>query len=94
MEFCIFRAEPMVNKGISPDYMAQASSFFDRALALDPDNIEAMVSLAQVKIAIGASFFTNDRTAYLQAAEKGLIRTLNMAPQHARAHMLPGTVQI
>lgn len=88
-----FQGRAHVNKGISPEYMAQASSFFDRTLALDPGNIEAMVSLAQVNIAIGASFFTNDRTSYLQAAEKGLIRALNMAPQHARAHMLLGTVQ-
>jgi tetratricopeptide (TPR) repeat protein len=52
-----------------------------------------MVSLAQVNIATGASYFTDDRTVYLKAAEKGLIDALNMAPQHARAHMLLGTVQ-
>jgi TolB-like protein/Tfp pilus assembly protein PilF len=89
-----FQGRACVNKGISPEYMAQASGFFDRALVLDPGNIEAMVSLAQVKISTGASFSTNDRTAYLQAAEKGLIQALNKAPQHARAHMFLGTVQI
>jgi TolB-like protein/Tfp pilus assembly protein PilF len=88
-----FQGRAYVNKGITPEYMAQASSFFDRALTLDPDNIEAMMSLAQANIAIGASYFTNDRTVYLQAAEHGLIKVLNVAPQHARAHMLLGTVQ-
>ena len=89
-----FQGRAYVNKGISPEYIAQASSFFDRALLLDPGNIEAMVSLAQVKISTGAAFFTNDRTAHFRAAEKILIQALNMAPQHARAHMLLGTVQI
>jgi TolB-like protein/Tfp pilus assembly protein PilF len=89
-----FQGRACVNKGISPEYIAQASSFFDRALVLDPGNVEAMVSLAQVKISTGAAFFTNDRTAHFRAAEKILIQALNMAPQHARAHMLLGTVQI
>ena len=69
-----FQGRAHVNKGITPEYMAQACGFFDRALTLDPGNIEAMVSLAQANIAIGASFFTDDRTAYLQAAEHGLIQ--------------------
>jgi tetratricopeptide (TPR) repeat protein len=88
-----FQGRVHANKGITPEYMAQACGFFDRALTLDPGHIEAMVSLAQANIAIGASYFTNDRTVYLEAAERGLIKVLNMAPQHARAHMLLGTVQ-
>ena len=82
-----------MNKGITPEYIAQARGFFDRALALDPSNIEAMVSLAQANITTGASYFTDDRTVHLAAAEKGLIKVLNMAPQHAMAHNLLGAVQ-
>jgi hypothetical protein len=47
---------------------------------LDPKNIEAMVSLAQVKISTAATYSTNDRPAYFQAAEKGLIHVLNRPP--------------
>jgi TolB-like protein len=75
-----FQGRAYVNKGITPEYMAQACGFFDRALTLDPSNIEAIVGLARANIAIGASFFTNDRTVYLQAAEHGLTKVLNMAP--------------
>ena len=89
-----FQGRAYVNKGISPEHLAQAAGFFERALVLDPGNIEAMVSLAQVRISAAATYSTNDRTAYFQAAEKGLIHVLNSAPQHARAHMLLGTVQI
>jgi TolB-like protein len=88
-----FQGRVHINKGITPEYMAQACGFFDRALTLEPSNIEAMVSLAQANIAIGASFFANDRSVYLDAAERGVIKVLNIAPQHARAHLLLGTVQ-
>jgi TolB-like protein/class 3 adenylate cyclase len=88
-----FQGRACVNKGINPEYMAQACGFFDRALALDPGNIEAMVSLAEANITTGVAFLTDDRTVYLATAEKGLIKVLNMVPQHARAHMLLGTVQ-
>ena len=88
-----FQGRLHVNKGITPEYMGQACGFFDRALTLEPGNIEAMVSLAQANIAIGASFFVNDRSVYLDAAERSVIKVLNMAPQHARAHLLLGTIQ-
>ena len=88
-----FQGRACVNKGINPEYMAQACGFFDRALALDPGNIEAMVSLAEANITTGVAFLTDDRTVHLATAEKGLIKVLNMVPQHARAHMLLGTVQ-
>jgi hypothetical protein len=31
-----------LNKGPTPDNVAQARSFFDRALAADPDNVDAL----------------------------------------------------
>lgn len=88
----IFQGRAWLNKGLNPDYMARARDFFDRALALDPSNIEAIVSQAQANIATGASFVTDNRAVYLEAAEKGLIEVLNAVPQHARAHVLLGSV--
>ena len=38
-----FQGLAWFNKGIDPDNVAQARSFFDRALAADPDNVEALV---------------------------------------------------
>jgi hypothetical protein len=31
------------NKGLTPDNLAQARSFFDRALSVDPDNVDALI---------------------------------------------------
>ena len=41
-----FQGSGCLNKGITPEHMAQARGFFERALALDPGNIEAMVGMA------------------------------------------------
>jgi TolB-like protein/class 3 adenylate cyclase len=89
----MFQGKACLNKGETPEYTAQARGFFDRALALDPENIEAIVMLAQANVMTSAAYFTDDRTVHLAAAEKGLIKVLNMAPQHAEAHNPLGAVQ-
>jgi TolB-like protein/class 3 adenylate cyclase len=42
----VFQGRSCFNRGLIPDYMTQARRFFEQALALDPENIEAMVGLA------------------------------------------------
>ena len=41
-----FQGLARLNKGMTSDNVAQARSFFDRALAADPDNVEALVGSA------------------------------------------------
>jgi TolB-like protein/Flp pilus assembly protein TadD len=81
------------NNGTTAEYMTQAQALFDRALALDPGNIEALVGSARVKAAIGANLMRDDWTAHFVAAEAILIRALSLAPNHARAHSVLGLVQ-
>ena len=61
--------------------MAQARGFFERALALDPGNIEALVGVALIDLNRGANFSTDDGAAHLAAAEATLIKALSMDPQ-------------
>ncbi len=89
-----FQGMAWLNKGITPEYMAQARGFFERALALDPKNIEALVGTANVDVTTGATYLTDDRAARFAAAERALITALSIAPQHARAHVLLGIVKI
>ena len=89
-----FQGMAWLNKGWTPENMTQARGFFERALALDPGNIEALVGMARVDASTGASFMTDDRAAHLAAAETTLIKALSMAPQHALAHVVLGIVQI
>ncbi|MGY4359145.1 TolB-like protein/Tfp pilus assembly protein PilF [Bradyrhizobium sp. i1.3.1] len=81
------------NNGTTPQYMTQAQAFFHRALALDPDNIEALVGSARVEAALGANLVTDDWKAHLAAAEAASTRALSLAPNHARARSILGLVQ-
>lgn len=82
------------NKGLIPDYMARARGFFEKAEALDPGNVEAMVGLARVDAMTGAAIMTDDWSARLASAEATLIKALSLAPNHAVAHTLLGIVQV
>jgi TolB-like protein/class 3 adenylate cyclase/tetratricopeptide (TPR) repeat protein len=90
----VFQGRSRFNKGLTPGYMAQARSFFEKAMALDPENVEAMVGLARVDVAAGAAFLTDDYSTRLTSAEATLTKALSLAPNHASAHMLLGFVQI
>jgi tetratricopeptide (TPR) repeat protein len=89
-----FQGWAWANNGSTTEYIAQAQSFFDRALALDPGNIEALVGSARVKASIGANFVRDDWIAHFAAAEATTIRALSHAPNHARAHSVLGLVQM
>jgi TolB-like protein/DNA-binding response OmpR family regulator len=89
-----FQGMACTHKGRVPEYMAQARGLFERALALDPGNIEALVGAAAVDVQSAGWFMTDERTARLAAVEATLTRVLSLAPNHAMAHYLLGFVQM
>jgi tetratricopeptide (TPR) repeat protein len=89
-----FQGLAWFNKGITRDNVAQAQSFFDRALAADPDNVEALVGSARADMAAGAQSFAADPVAAFAAAEAKLTKALSTVPDHARGHMTLGFVYI
>jgi tetratricopeptide (TPR) repeat protein len=89
-----FRGRASENKGLAPENMAQARSFYERALALDPNNIEALVGTAVVDFSSVNQFLTDDRRARAAAAEAALTKVLLLAPDHAQAQHLLGGVHI
>jgi TolB-like protein/class 3 adenylate cyclase len=89
-----FQGLACANKGWSPEYLEQARGFLERALVLDPGNIEAMVGRARVETMRGSNFTSDDRAARLAAAEAILTKALSLAPEHALAHAYVGYVQI
>ncbi|MBR1236405.1 adenylate/guanylate cyclase domain-containing protein [Bradyrhizobium sp. AUGA SZCCT0182] len=90
----VFQGSSWFNKGLTPDSLTRARGFFEKAIALDPDNIEAMVGLARVDGYLGASFMTDDYSERLAAAETTIRRVLSLAPNHALAHVTLGFVQV
>jgi TolB-like protein len=88
----VFQGRAWTNKGITPEYMAQARGFFERALVLDPSNVEALLGMALVETSL--VHLIDNRAARLAQAEAILIKALSAAPQHALGHMLLGVVQM
>jgi len=75
--------------------MTQARGFFERALALDPNCIEALVGRANVDETIASALLTeDDPVPRLAAAEATLNKALSLSPQHALAHLMLGVIQI
>jgi TolB-like protein/Tfp pilus assembly protein PilF len=89
-----FQGRASANKGATPENMAQARSYFERALALDPGNIDALVGTASVDFASVSSFLSDDRASRAATAETALTKVLSLAPNHARAQFLLGGVCI
>ncbi|RXG89003.1 MULTISPECIES: adenylate/guanylate cyclase domain-containing protein [Bradyrhizobium] len=89
-----FQGTACLHKGLSNEHLARARGFFERALALDPGSIEALVGTAIVDFNRGANFSIDDRAMPLAAAEVTLIKVLSLAPQYAPAHLYLGAVYI
>jgi TolB-like protein len=87
----VFQGWASFNRGWTPEYVAGARSLFERALALSPENIEAMVGLALVNTTEGAALLTDDPAARLSAAEVLSTKALSLAPNNAAAHLALGT---
>jgi TolB-like protein len=89
-----FQGAAWFNGGRTPEHIEQARSFYERALALEPGNVEALVGTALVNFGIGTNFLTDDRMVQLTAAEAAVTKALSLAPNHAVAHFALGLVQI
>jgi TolB-like protein/class 3 adenylate cyclase/Tfp pilus assembly protein PilF len=88
----VFQGRSWLNKGLTPDHMAQARSFFERALLLDPSHIEALYCSAVVYIQSASNYFSDDRSGLVTAAETAARKALSLAPNHAGAHGILGFI--
>ena len=89
-----FQGMAWANNGITPNHLAQARGFFERALALDPNNVEALIGAAGVEITLAGAYNTDDRATRLAAASAALTKALSLAPSHALAHLFLGRLLI
>jgi hypothetical protein len=90
-----FQGLAWLNKGETPDQVAQAGGFFDRALAAYPDNVDALVGSARADQLKRALSFATDPIAVFERAEAKLTKALSSVPDHALGgHMVLGLVDI
>ena len=87
-----FQGLASFNQGITLENMAQARVFFERALELDPNNIDALLGVGRVDANMGASFLSDDRSARLSAAEATIGGVLSRRPNDPLAHEILGGV--
>ena len=89
-----FQGLAWFNKGLTPDNVSQARSFFDRALTADPDNVDALIGSARTDSVAGGLVFVTDPAAAFAAAEAKLTKALSSVPDHARGHMTLGLIYL
>jgi tetratricopeptide (TPR) repeat protein len=82
------------DEGVTAENLAEARHLFERALALNPADLSALIGIANVDIAAALSFSPDDRAARLAAAETALKEALCFGPENAVAHLCLGIVQI
>jgi TolB-like protein len=86
-----FQGKTWLYKGWTPEYLAKARRLFERALALDPNNVEAMLWTAVVDLVVGAAHMSDHKATLVASAEATLIKVLSIAPNHAVAHLYMAT---
>ncbi len=89
-----FRGLAAFNRGLDPVNVEQAEQFFNKAIALDAMNVDALAGLSQER-SLSAIFHVHslapvDRTAYLAAAETAAKKALKISPRHTRARTRAG----
>jgi TolB-like protein len=89
-----FQGAAWLNRGRTPEHVAQARGFFERTLALEPGNVEALVGTALVNVATVNNYLTDDRIEHLTTAEAAVTKALSLAPNHPMAHNVLGIVQL
>ena len=87
-----FQGLASFNKGISLENMDHARGFFERALTLDPGNVDAALGVGRADFIVGAAHLSDDTPARLAAAEAMMGKVLSLRPNDALAHETLGGV--
>jgi TolB-like protein/class 3 adenylate cyclase len=86
-----FQGMACFNKGLTPENLNSALGFFDRALAADPFNVDALIGSGRAHSNLGM-IRAADFSASMRTAEDRLEEALSFAPNEPRAHMALGLV--
>ena len=75
-----FQGLAWLNKGLTPDNVAQARSFFDRALTADPDNVDALIGSARADACRGRIFLCDRSHGGLRGGRSEVDQSLVVGP--------------
>jgi TolB-like protein/class 3 adenylate cyclase/Tfp pilus assembly protein PilF len=86
----ILRGRAAASKPTSPDVYAEEINFFEHALVLDPQSVEAQTRLVNALVGRVLDLMTNSATADLQRAEALLDQALAAQPRSGYVHYVKG----
>lgn len=89
-----FQGKACLYKATTAKQLIQARGFFERALAIDPRSVGALLGMAASDFRMASSLLAKDRVACFSAAETKVIEALSIAPDHSSAHMMLGSICI
>jgi adenylate cyclase len=89
-----FQGMALFNKGHNPADVERARGFFERALALDPDNLDAVVGMACADVQAATGYYVDDKAERLASVEANLNRVLSQSPNNAQAHYCLGRMLV
>jgi len=89
-----FQGMAWLNRGLTPDYVAQARRLFEGAFGADPSNVDALVGSGRSDEVEASNSFVPDVAASFAAAEAKLTKALTLVPDHGRALLYLGLVEI
>jgi tetratricopeptide (TPR) repeat protein len=85
-----FLGQAMAHKGDTVDLLDMARIHFDRALELDPRNVDALVARAWIDLTFVGGWFSEDRRERLVSIERYVDKALKLRPDSAAAHYALG----
>ena len=92
MDF-FFMAQAVVNSGFGPNEAVRARALFHQALALDPNNVEALAALALYDpSSISQGLNPESEEVSYSLSEGRAKKAISLAPNHAMAHLALGQV--
>ena len=80
------------NRHLSLEAARQARNFFEIALRLDEDNVDALLGFANAHMSEVNMYASKDRAGQIRAADGAVRKVLALAPDSAEAHVTYGTV--
>jgi tetratricopeptide (TPR) repeat protein len=92
MDF-FFQGISWLNRGVARETLTKSRSLFERALALDPRNVDAELNIAGIDAVMGALYMTDDRGERLATAETTVTKLLLVAPNNAWMHFWMGYIK-
>lgn len=82
------------NRGQTVDILSTARSHFERALEIDPGNVDALILRGSADATVVSTWLSDDRDASLRSAEADLLKALKLRPDHPLAHTVFGFICI